>query len=171
MARTRVLTRSRGARPGGTWARITIGSFAVAGNTKVLAATGVLSNPGIGETIRRTRGIIGWRSDQTAVDEDQIGAFGAIVVSDLAIAAGVASIPGPDTDASDDGWFVWQPLLSGFEFQSGTGVIFRTFQIFEFDSKAMRRVEEGFSQAFVVENGSANGATCAFLLSQYGTRN
>ena len=51
-------------------------------------------------------------SDQVAVVEQQIGALGFIVVSDLAIAAGAASIPSPGFNGSDDGWFVWQAFLA-----------------------------------------------------------
>ncbi len=77
-------------------------------STKILLGVFVLSNVGIGETVRRTIGNIWVVSDQAAADEVQVGAFGCIVVTDLAAAAGAASIPGPFTDANDDGWFVWQ---------------------------------------------------------------
>ena len=170
MPQRRQFRARRSVRPGGTWSRLTVGSFAVAGNTKVLAATFTHSNIGIGETVRRTRGIVGWRSDQVAADEDQIGALGLIIVSDLAVAAGVASIPGPDTDAQDDGWLMWQPLISSVQTQDLTGINFRAMDIFHYDSKAMRRMEEGFTGAIVVENGSANGAVCAFAMSIYATR-
>jgi len=78
--------------------------------SKVLLETVVLSNPGINETVRRTRGGVFVSSDQGAAVELQTGAFGAIIVSDTAVAAGVASLPDPVTDASDDGWFVWVPF-------------------------------------------------------------
>ncbi len=89
-------------------------------------------------------------SDQGGALEAQLGAWGLVVVSDLALAAGVASIPGPVTDASDDGWFVWEPLLNRMQSAS-----LLEPRIFEFDSKAMRRVEEGSGIAVVVENASA----------------
>ena len=110
----------------------------------------ILSNPGIGETVRRTRGWLSINSDQVAAPEEQLGAFGIMVVNDLAIAAGAASIPGPVTDASDDGWFVWVPLL-----RAGPLATSLESLNVEFDSKAMRRVEEGFGIAFMVENASA----------------
>ncbi len=139
--------------------------------SKVLLTTLTLSNPGIGETIRRTRGSFLWDSDQAVADEDYMGAFGLIVVSDLAVAAGVASIPGPVTDANDDGWFVWEPMLSTFEFASVVGFESSSGLHGTFDSKAMRKVEEGFSIAIVVENASADGARFALGFSVYATRN
>ena len=118
--------------------------------TKVLLVVVALSNPGINETIRRTRGLVSIASDQTAAPEDQNGAFGAMVINDLAVAAGAASIPGPVTDANDDGWFLWVPFVRSFP--AVNGIESREYQ---FDSKAMRRVEEGFAIAFMVENASA----------------
>jgi len=83
------------------------------------------------------------------LDIDRLGALGFVVVNDLAVAAGVASMPGPVTDASDDGWFVWQPFMS-----RKTGAT--TFESVEerFDSKAMRRIEEGFTVAVIAENSN-----------------
>jgi len=118
--------------------------------TKVLLTSVVLSNPGINETVRRTRGVISIRSDQSLADEEQTGAYGLVVVSDLAIAAGAASIPGPITDASDDGWFVWVPFC-----RSRRSTDSLNADQFFYDSKAMRRIEEGFSVVVMVENASA----------------
>ena len=133
------------------WSRLVDATYGtVAAGTKVLFSTVTLSNPGISETVRRTRGVVTVRSDQTGGDEPQLGAMGMIVVNDLAIAAGVASIPGPVTDASDDGWFVWVPFL-----QSRMTDAARNSEQYQFDSKAMRRVEEGFTVAIVFENASA----------------
>ncbi len=133
----------------------------VAAGTKILSTSLVLSNPGIGETVRRTRGVVSVASDQGAAIEDQLGALGLVVVSDLALAAGAASIPGPGTDASDDGWFVWRPFVQRSD-SSNNRVSF----IYEFDSKAMRRVEEGFGIAIMIENTSAlHGIQISFALS------
>ncbi len=156
MATRRTPRRMTGGRRAPTnWARSdfpTTGTFlSIAQGTKVLLGTVVLSNPGINETIRRTRGIISWASDQGAAIEDQIGAFGMIVVNDLALAAGAASIPGPITDGSDDGWFVWVPLSSRGS-AAASGLIVSVEE--QFDSKAMRKVEEGFGVAVMVENAS-----------------
>ena len=145
------------------WARsVSTALLTIPAASKVLVATVALSNPGIGETVRRTRGVISLASDQNIASEVQFGAFGFIVVNDLAIAAGVASIPGPVTDASDDGWFVWQPYVFR---QSGAGDT--RLRMIEFDSKAMRRIEEGFTVAIVAENSHATQGQlfqCGFSL-------
>ena len=143
-------TRSTGYRAPTNWARAVSPVYAmVPAATKVLLFTAVLSNPGINETIRRTRGLISIRSVDTG-DIQRLGSLGFIVVNDLAAAAGVASMPGPITDGSDDGWFVWQPVLSG----KASAAILESEQ-FEFDSKAMRRIEEGFTIAVIAENAHA----------------
>ena len=157
----------RGQRQPTTWARLVQATDyqVVAAGTKVLLVTAVLSNPGISETIRRTRGLVSICSDQSVALEVQFGALGAMVVSDLAVAAGVASIPGPVTDANDDGWFVWQPVQ---QLQMGDvgGALSASRSVqYEFDSKAMRRVQEGFAMAFVFENNGAHGVNVALAAS------
>jgi len=152
-ARSRAIVRGgRAQRSPTTWARqVSIGTVVVPAATKVLLTTVVLSNPGINETIRRTRGYVSISGDQTGALEVMTGAFGAVVVSDLAIAAGAASIPGPVTDASDDGWFVWRPFSVR---QDTSAVRLGSQEVFDFDSKGMRRIEEGFGVAFMAENAS-----------------
>ena len=134
------------------WARVLDNYTNVAAGTKVLLGTVILSNPGIGEVVRRTRGLLSVTSDQASAMESQIGAIGMIVVNDLALAAGAASIPGPVTDLDDDGWFVWQPFaqicgatVAGITTSSLPGR-------YDFDSKAMRRIEQGFGIAIMAES-------------------
>ncbi len=171
MADRRVVRRTGGFSRGkrrvpGTWSRNQIAPTTVGTSTKILLGSFTLSNPGIGETVRRTLGQIFVRSDQVAAGEDVIGAFGLIVVSDIAAAAGIASVPDPVTEQNDDGWFVWQGLSAT---QGGSAQ--RTGQLIQFDSRAMRRVEEGFSIALVVANASASAGMVMFgQLSLYGTR-
>ncbi len=144
-------------RPATNWGRIvpTQVTLVLAGS-KVLLATFILTNAGIGETIRRTRGSFLALSDQSAQVESQIGAWGMVVVNDIALGVGAASIPGPVTDADDDGWFVWEPILQVSEADEGAADGAATgFVGQRFDSKAMRRVEEGFGVALMVENSSS----------------
>ena len=138
-----------------TWARLSPASGTVIpAGVKTLLQTIILSNPGIGETVRRTRGLITILSDQESVVEHVTGAIGFVVVSDLALAAGAASIPGPVTDANDDGWFVWEPVSGTTDSDlTSTGTNQPALR-FAFDSKAMRRVEEGSGIAIMVENAS-----------------
>jgi len=158
--RPRFVSRVAAGHPKG-WSRIqsTAGTL-VSGGSKVLLGTFVLSNPGIGITVRRCRGILTAVTTTTSGTLDLTLAFGLIVVNDLAIAAGAASIPGPFTDASDDGWFVHQIFLStGIGSQTGTS------NFVEYDSKAMRKVREGFGIAVMVENGGASSAEVMFSTS------
>ncbi len=132
-----------------TWGRTVDDYTAVAAATKVLLFTFVLSNMGIGETMLRTRGRFSVLPG--AASEQFLGAWGAVVVTDLAVAAGVASLPGPFTDASDDGWFVWEP----FSVAETAATISEQY---EFDSKAQRRVEEGSTIAVVCEAATGSAA-------------
>jgi len=86
--------------------------------------------------------------------EEQIGAIGFIVVTDAALAVGITAIPGPVTDAADDGWFVWEPFmqLTG-SVVSGNAASPNPIPYF-FDSKGMRKVQEGYSIVVVAENAS-----------------
>jgi len=125
--------------------------------------TFVLSNAGIAETIVRTEGMLFVISDQASTFELQNGALGMVVVSDLAIAAGAGSIPGPVTDASDDGWFVWQPFLQegqGAVVDQAEGIYTRGIP---FSSRGARRVEEGFGVAVMIENANTSSGLKAML--------
>jgi len=112
------------------------------------------------ETVVRIRGHMTVVSDQTVALEDQVGALGMIRVTDRAIAAGIASIPGPVTDGDDDGWFLWLPIaqVGGLTLDAG-GV-----PPYLIDSKAQRIVREGQQLAVVVENASPT-AGFSMLLS------
>ena len=123
----------------------------------VAAASKVLINGftfGEDRTVRRTIGEIFVVSDQTAAIEHQVGAVGALVVSDVAFAAGSASIPGPFTERSNDYWAMWLPfsmtsagMTSG---DQGTESLTRFF-----DSRGQRKLPHGSVYAFIVENSHA----------------
>jgi len=93
----------------------------------------------------------------TGAPEIQIGAFGLILVNDLAAAAGAASIPGPYTDRGDDGWFTYVPIAQG-NYVTGTPDQFdsNTYVQYQFDSSAKRILDEGRQVAIMVENRSAS---------------
>jgi hypothetical protein len=74
------------------------------------------------------------------------------VVSDDAFAAGAASIPGPFSDASSDLWLVHRYLYSSTVFGTGVGISHPTEGV-EIDSKAMRKMHDEVTLAFMVENG------------------
>ncbi len=149
----------QGSRPNRSWSGLVSASAtSVPPASKVLVGTFALSVPSIDETILRTRGVLGVRSDQVAAEESQFGAFGLMVVTDVAAAAGIASIPGPGTDVSDDGWFVWLPIMQTLKF--GTAVGFDTLAMTQImiDSSAKRIIQEGQLVAIVAENVHANQA-------------
>ena len=168
MAARRQFARNRGPRRL-TWARATSAAqITVAASSKVLIQSFTLDNPGISETVRRTRGNIWVQSDQSAAVENQFGAFGIIRVSAAAAAIGATAIPGPATDASDDGWFVWQGISQSSSLAAGGGP---TGYHYMFDSKAMRAVEEGFVLAIMAENSSAsNGYQIALAVALLSSR-
>ncbi len=158
------------ARPATDWGRVILPSVTVGAATKALLGSFALSNPGIGETVRRTRGRFHVVSDQGSVTEVQNGALGFIVVNDLALAAGAASIPGPVTDAADDGWFVWEGFSQVTQLTVGVANAAGTMSLlYEFDSKAMRKVADGFSIAIMFESLS-QGLELGAAVSLLGSR-
>ena len=94
------------------------------------------------------------QSDQTASDEEQFGAVGMCVVSDLAIAAGIGSIPDPVSDEASELWFLHQAFMASMIGGTEFGIRSTTF---EFDSRAMRKVDDSKSIVVVVENISSVG--------------
>ena len=144
-------------RPNRSWSGFaSTAGTGVAASTKVLLGGFTLSNPNIDETVLRTVGTFMCLSDQSAADELQIGAIGMMIVTDLAVAAGAASIPGPITDRGDDGWFVYIPLVQSLDVNSAIGVEPQFATQYHFDSKAKRRAQEGQQVVIMVENASAS---------------
>ncbi len=131
--------------------------------TKVIVGSFVLLGS-FEETVMRTRGMYSWRSDQTAAAEAVAGAFGLILVSEDAFAAGAASIPGPLSDINNDGWFVWQPML--FHFRVGDDA---SETVDSFDSKAKRIVRPGSRIAVMAENTNpTQGANFQLIIRLLG---
>jgi len=147
----RVAVRRSGGRSAPSWGMIQITQQTIAASAKLLLGSFILSNPPLGETVLRTRCQLWVGSDQTATDEFQIGAFGLMVVTDAAIAIGTTAIPGPADDGGDDGWFVHQAIVQKF-IPGATNVMAYTI-----DSKAMRKVEDGYAIAIMVENSALAG--------------
>ena len=102
-------------------------------------------------TVVRVRGGMHVRSDQTGASEAFGVQMGLCVVSDQAVAIGVTAVPTPDTDQASDAWFVYEQYLSRFEFISGVGVDTDSGRYVPYDSKAMRKVEDGFDVIQVIE--------------------
>ena len=118
----------------------------------VLDQSFAISTP---RTVVRTRGALWVKSDQSAATEIPFGALGMSVVTQQAVAAGVASVPTPITDEGDDTFFLWQPFLAGMVFASAVGLNADMWFRYDFDSKAQRKVMDGTSIIVTLENASA----------------
>ncbi len=108
-------------------------------------------------TIVRVHGGIHVRSDQTGASEAYGVFMGMAVVSDQAVAVGITAVPTPDTDMDSDAWFLHLGIFSRFEFISGVGVETQNGIFKEYESKAMRRVEDGFDMVQTIECPSTSG--------------
>ena len=152
--------RSSGSRPNRTWAQIHNAAVTtVATSSKILLGQFVAGTSGIDETILRTRGTfcISQSAPETS-DRVLIGAIGMCLVSDNAVAAGVASLPGPITDADDDLWMVWQSFCMTWVNVGTPATLVVPFPQHVIDSKAKRILTQGRQMALVVENASAANA-------------
>ena len=129
-------------------------------NTVVTASTAVL----IGSfgtdilairpfTIVRVRGVLGLSSDQTANSESQEVSMGFAVVTEQAEAIGVTAVPTPVTDDGSDAFFVFESLMNQMLVSSAIGILDNPMQTVRYDSKAMRKVEDGFDLAQTIETG------------------
>ena len=131
------------------------GMTAITGNTKTIMGSFGFIEP---TTIVRFRGIITVGVQNTADDKAILGAYGVAIVTDLALAAGAASIPGPWTDNDWDGWFVLQPFNLALEFTTDVGWD-KIQSEYVIDSKAMRKAVDGDSLVTIVETQSG---ACTF---------
>ena len=100
-------------------------------------------------TIVRTRGVFFARSD-AAVTETYNVAMGYAVVTEQASAIGITAVPTPDTDRDSDSWFVYEEIANRLFVADATGMINDGMMI-RFDSKAMRKVEDGQDLVGVAE--------------------
>ncbi len=107
-------------------------------------------------TIVRVRGLWHVSSDQEVADEVQHVALGFAVVSDQAIAAGVASVPTPFAEADSDLWFLYELQMTEFLLGSAVGFSGDFGVTREFESKAMRKVDDGQDLAIVMETASTS---------------
>ena len=101
-------------------------------------------------TITRTIGLLSVISDQTAASESPHGAFGALVVSEKAATLGPTALPDPVTEGNSDEWFLyglWSAMIV-----AGASSDQNQAQLFHFDSRAQRKVQEGEQIAFMIAN-------------------
>jgi len=105
-------------------------------------------------TIVRTRGILAFRSDQTGASESFHAGFGVCVVSQQAAAIGITAVPTPMFDLGSDLFFVHQLMAGRFEFVSGTGFDPQAMNMVQYDSKAMRKVNDDEDVVLTLETSS-----------------
>ncbi len=103
-------------------------------------------------TVVRVRGMLSIISDQVAAAEEPFGAFGMCVVTDQASAAGLASLPSPISEEGSDVWFAYQFGAAPIN----TAGVMASVATSYFDSKAMRKVEDGETIVTLFENASAS---------------
>ncbi len=112
-------------------------------------------------TIVRTRGFWRLHSDQEGADEIYAAGLGMAIVSDQALAIGVTAVPTPDTDRDSDLWFLYEELAGSFSFISGLNA-FDLAPSAQFDSKAMRKVEDGSDIAIVLQSNAISSGVIAY---------
>ena len=109
-------------------------------------------------TIVRTRGSFWVKSDQVAATRTPFGALGFSVVSDAAVAIGITALPLPITDEASELFFTFQFWLADFTFVTAAGVDgSQGMARYDFDSKAMRKVNLGSDIAVTVQNAAVAG--------------
>jgi len=159
----------RGPKRATAWGQTDLTTTAVAAGAKVLmarftAATLLAFAPS--GTVVRERGSFLFTSDQIAADELYQGAVGFARVSEIAAAAGAASIPGPVTDAGWDGWYGWYPVLGHLGRATDIGFAEVGYRQ-EIDVKAMRKF--GVDDSLVIMAENASGSTGFNVLAQIRT--
>ena len=102
-------------------------------------------------TVTRVVGSLFLQSDQNAAVETPFGAFGMIVVTEAAVAAGIASIPNVYSSAENDGFFVHQFMSAEGSASTNVG---RPLERFSFDFRSQRKVQDGEDIAVVLQNGN-----------------
>ena len=103
-------------------------------------------------TVIRSRIMVSARSDQFGAVEFQEGAVGFQIVTDSAVAAGIASLPTPISEASAD-YFIYRPYSVDVTFADATGYGDRSADsTFEIDSKAMRKCGHDDDLAVTAQN-------------------
>ena len=118
-------------------------------------------------TIVRWRGIIGISSDQGTAAEDQSAAMGIAVVSDQASAVGITAVPSPITDRGSDLFFVYEDMVASMFVVSNSGVIPNLMTSRQFDSKAMRKVNEDEDVVVTKGNTALSDGTVLYTAGRF----
>ncbi len=109
-------------------------------------------------TIIRVRGFIVVATDQAIAFENFQATLGMAVVSEQALAIGVTAVPTPEADRDSDLFFVFEEGAGVVAAITSTGIAGNSHAR-PFDSKGMRKVEEGQDIAITEENTAGGGVT------------
>ncbi len=114
-------------------------------------------------TIVRTRGIFRCSSDQQGASEQYECSLGMAVVSDEARTVGITAVPTPEEQRASDLWFVYESLSGEFVFGSVASFVETHGPEVRFDSKGMRKVEEGQDVVVVLQNSAISSGTISIV--------
>ncbi len=159
--------RSSGRRTDYTW--FGVSDIVVAQDLAIANATlgGESIAFGTAGTVMRLRGQVAVLLNAAAVAESAVIAVGIIRATDEAAAAGVASLPHPDSDP--DAEWIWHSYLSIHSGQEAAIVNDFLMDRKEIDSKAMRRVKQNEQLVLVSEVAHSEDQTGLYDLL-YGFR-
>ena len=150
---------SRGPKRLTEWGICTVptGYSSVAANAKAIAVLvpAATLEPESPATIVRTRLELSIRASDTSSDTNMVGAFGCGLVNVVAGALGITALPGPSTDCTWPGWFVWQPIVTAFQVTTDVGFQGQIDRKYTIDSKSMRKFKSDQSLVFMIENNTA----------------
>ncbi len=137
------------------------GIVPVAGTVKALGDVGLATTGGPG-TIVRTRGsVLARMATVSGTATIMSVTWGIILVSTDAATAGVASVPGPETDDGND-WYAWGVMQLAFGGTAGENFIGQIDRQ-NFDSRGMRKSKVGDISVMVIEvNSDVAGGTLDF---------
>jgi len=137
------------------WTPIPVNQTALTGTNATFVAQASTATDALRPyTIVRTRLYVGAHSDQSIAAESWLFAVGMCIVSDQAAAIGITAIPTPVTDLASDAWYLHQFMSGAYGFSSAIGNEEIGLYRLNIDSRAMRKVEDGFDNALVVESSS-----------------
>jgi len=127
----------------------TLAASGQAGLMNTLSAVGLALLP---FTVVRTLWEVLVTSDQSVASEFYRAKTGFCVVSEQATAIGITAVPTPATDNNSDLWYAYSQSIGEFDFASAVGFT-EGNRSRSYESRAMRKVEEGQDVAYVVEAG------------------
>jgi len=110
-------------------------------------------------TLVRTRGSLIVSIDNSGTTKNILnGAYGLIVVSNEAFAAGLASLPSPMTEIEND-WVVYVPFALRSESVATVITDLGAHRHIDFDSRGMRKLKLGDTLAAIVEIAQSDATT------------